>query len=106
MTNRFDVEEWTPGRKLWLRTPGEYSTELGAGILSWLNEQPGSSIPDQGWTSAGFGNLVENGISVEIDSIEFCVMCSHEDLFIERISGNNRKFSDICDAIRSEFGTS
>lgn len=105
MADHVVVEDWAPGRKLWLKTPGRYSMDVAAEILRWLETEDDCSIPDSGWASAGFGNLVENGILVALGHIQFSVMCSYDDLFIQRVAGNNRKFTTLCETIQRQFVT-
>ena len=76
------VEDWTPGRRLWLKTPGRYSMDIAVEILRWVERFDGVSIPDSGWSSPGHGNLVEGGVAVRFGTIRFSIMCSYDDLFI------------------------
>lgn len=103
MPDQVVVRDWMPGRRLWLQTPGRYSMDAAVAILTWLESQEECSISDGGWRSAGFGNLVEVGIVVVFGSIEFSVMSSYEDLFVERVAGNNRQFSALCETIQRRF---
>ena len=49
---------------------GDYSMPYVVGLLRWL-EGNGAIVNDQGWKSSGYGNLVENGIEVEIETVTF-----------------------------------
>jgi hypothetical protein len=105
VANEVLVEDWTPGRKLWLKTPGRYSMDVAVEILRWIEGFDDVSILDPGWPSPGYGKLVEVGIKVQFGNIQFGIMCSYDDIFIGRIAGSNRKFTTLCEAIQQEFVT-
>lgn len=79
--------------------------DVAVKILRWIEGFDGVSISDAGWTSPGYGNLVEVGIKVQFGNIQISIMCSYDDLFIDRLAGNNRKFTTLCEAIRQTFAT-
>ncbi|MDG3008209.1 hypothetical protein [Paludisphaera mucosa] len=100
------VEDWTPGRRLWLKTPGRYSMDVAVEILQWVESFDGVSIPDAGWTPPGCGSLVEKGVKVRFGTIQFSIMCSYDDLFINRLAGDDRKFTILGEAIQQTFARS
>ena len=88
------------------RTPGEYSMDVAVEIIKRLEGEQDCEIEDSGWKSAGYGALVETGILVRLGNIKFQVMCSYEEIFIKRISGNKAKFYEFCESVRTmDFGT-
>jgi hypothetical protein len=105
MADELLVEDWTPGRRLWLKTPGRYSMDVAVRILRWVESFDGVSIPDAGWTSPGYANLVENGTTVQFGNFQFSIMCSYDDLFINRLAGDNRKFTTLGEEIQRKFAT-
>lgn len=74
-------------------------------ILRWIERFDGVSILDSGWFSRNYGNLVEKGVVVEFGTIRFSVMCSFDDLFIDRIAGDNRRFTTLGESIQQTFAT-
>lgn len=105
VANEVLVEDWTPGRVLWLKTPGRYSMDVAVEILRWIEGFDDVSIRDASWTSPRCGKLVEVGIKVLFSNIQFAIMCSCDDIFIDRVAGNNRKFTTLCEAIQQKFVT-
>lgn len=99
------VEDWTPGRRLRLKTSGRYSMDVAIEILRWIEGFEDVSIPDPGGNTPGSGDLVEVGVPVQLGSIRFSIMCSHDDLSIDRLAGSNRKFTTLCEAVRQRFAT-
>jgi len=93
----FDI---TPGRRLILKTSGEYSMETAVAILHWLARRDGCVIANEGWKSAGYGDLVEVGVRVQLDNIVFRVMCSYDDMFVDRVAGSKGKFIALCEEIQ------
>lgn len=89
-------------------TPGEYSMSVAAQILERLENSENCEIEGKpsAWKPPGYGALVEKGVRVKLDNIEFIIMCSYEDIIIERISGNKAKFYQFCESIREmDFDT-
>jgi hypothetical protein len=105
VANEVLVEDWTPGRQLWLKTPSRYSMDVAVKILRWIEGFDDVSIRDASWTSSGYGNLVEVGVKVQFGNIQISIMCSYDDIFIARLAGNNRKFTTLCEAIQQKFVT-
>lgn len=94
----------TPGHQLVLTTPGEYSMETAVALLHWLARRDDCVIANEGWKSSGYGDLVEKGVEVQLGNIVFQVMCSYEQMFVDRVSGNKDKFAALCEEIqRLEF---
>lgn len=94
----FDI---TLGEQLILSTPDEYSMETAVAILHWLDQREGCVITNDGWQTAGYGDLVEVGIRVLLGDILFNVMCSYEEIFINRVGGKKMKFIALCEEIQS-----
>jgi hypothetical protein len=105
VANEVMVEDWTPGRKLWLKTPGRYSMDVAVNILRWIEGFDDVSIRDASWTSSGYGKLVQGGIKVQFGNIQIAIVSDYDDIFIARIAGNNRKFTTLCEAIQQTFAT-
>jgi hypothetical protein len=82
-------------------TNGGYSMDAAVEILRMLEERDDCEIRDDGWRSSGYGNLVEVGIPIRLNNIEFTIMCSYEDIFIKRLSGNKDKFYEFCELVRN-----
>lgn len=70
-------------------------------ILGQLQDLHDCEVEDSGWGSPHYGNLVEIGVRVRQENIEFTVMCSYEQIWVQRISGNKSKFYVLCEIIRS-----
>lgn len=100
MDKDFITDDVLLGSRVVLRTPGRYSMDAAVRVLRWLEQYEDCEIDDSGWKSPGYGRLVEEGIHVRVGSIELQIMCSHEHIYIDRISGNKRKFIVICDDIQ------
>ena len=100
MTKIFAKQEVKYHDPVLFETQGRYSMDAAVEILTWLEEQPDCVIENAGWKSSGYGSLVEVAISVRLGDIEFTIMCSYEQIFIKRLSGNKMKFYDICEKIR------
>lgn len=81
-------------------TPGKYAMETAVELLSKIEEEGCYEIENDSWKSSGYGNLVEIGIDIYFENIVFRIMCSYENIFIHRISGNKKKFYDFCNKIR------
>ena len=81
-------------------TPGRYSMPVAVEILQQLERRDDCEIRNTGWKSSGYGDLVEVGIPVRLGTIEFEIMCSYEDIFLRRLSGNKAKFYEFCESIR------
>jgi hypothetical protein len=103
MTERVVVFSHDMGSLLVLSTPDRYSMDTAVEILSWLEQDEDCSIADSGWKSSSHGKLVEVGIRVKLETIEFEVMCSYSEIFIRRGSGNRRKFVELCEAVQREW---
>jgi hypothetical protein len=82
-------------------TPGRYSMTAAVEILSQLEKQHDCEVENSGWELPPYGNLVEIGVNVRQENIEFTVMCSYDQIWIQRISGNKSKFYSLCKVIRS-----
>ncbi len=78
-----------------------YSTGAAVQILEELELKENCEILDGTWKSSGYGKLIEHGIKVCMENMEIRIMCSYEDLFIYRVSGNKRKFYSFCESIRT-----
>ena len=78
---------------------GAYSMPIATQILEQLEQYEDCEITDQAWKTSGYGNLVEVGIPVKIGNIVFEIMCSYEDIFLKRISGNKDTFYALCEEI-------
>ena len=78
-----------------------YSMEIAVQILKKLEQDSDCKIYDNGWKSSGYGNLVENGITVCLGTIKFKIICSYEDLLMYRISGNKGEFYRFCEFLKS-----
>jgi len=105
MADEVLVEDWTPGRRLRFKTPGRYSMDVAVEILRWIEGFEDVSIPDPGGRAPGYGDLVEVGVPIQLGNIRFSIMCSHDDLFLDRLAGDNRKFTALCEAVRQKFAT-
>jgi hypothetical protein len=81
-------------------TPGRYSMPVAVEILQQLELREDCEIRNTGWKSAGYGDLVEVGIPVRLGTVEFEIMCSYEDIFFRRLSGNKAKFYEFCEGVR------
>jgi len=90
-TNR----EW----ELLVTVPGRYSMETAVKLLTAL-EQEGYKIKDKSWKTKWYGDLVEKGIEITCGSLIFALMCSYEDIFIMRVSGNKAKYYECCETLR------
>jgi hypothetical protein len=84
--------------ELLCRTPGQYSMEVARRLLAGL-EQDGCTTKDTSW-KRGDGNLVEVGIEVKCDSCALMIMCSYEDIFVKRVSGNKARYYELCEHLR------
>ena len=105
MADEIRVEEWLPGRRLWLKTPGLSSTDVALEILRWMQGLGRCSIEGSGSATANYGKLAEPGVAIRIDDIKVWMMCSYDDLFIGRLAGHKRKFAALCEAIQQTFAT-
>ena len=47
------------------------------------------------------GRIVEQGVEIEVENIIIKVTSSFEHIFFERISGNNNKFTQLCEDLIS-----
>ena len=81
-------------------TKGRYSMDAAVEILTWLERQPDCVIRDTSWKCPEHGRLIEVGIPVRVGNIEFTIMCSFEEIFVKRLSGNKMTFYGICEKIR------
>ena len=99
------IEDWTPGRRLWLKAPSLFSMDVAVEILRWIEDFDDVSIQDDSWKSFGHGNLTEVGIRVRVSNIRFSIMCSYDDVFISRLAGSSGKFTTLCEAIQQKFVT-
>ena len=81
-------------------TPGRYSMPVAVEILQQLEQHEDCEIRNTGWKSSGYGDLVEVGIAVRLGTLEFEIMCSYEDIFLRRLSGNKAKFYEFCESVR------
>ncbi|MBN1429102.1 MAG: hypothetical protein JXB07_12005 [Anaerolineae bacterium] len=88
------------GDEIVFTTPGRYSMDAAVEILQWLENRDGCESLNPGWKSAGYGDLVENGLRVRLGNIELSIMCSYSDIFISRLSGNKMRFHTFCESIR------
>lgn len=88
------------GDQVVFTTPGRYSMDTAVGILQQLEDREGCVIHDTGWSSSPYGSLAEDGIQVRLGDIEFRIMCSYENIFISRISGNKAHFREFCVSMR------
>lgn len=75
--------------------------EMGVQLLRHL-EGRGALINDRSWRGNGFGKLVEEGIAVAYDGCVFSLMCSYEDVFVRRESGNKGNYHRLCDYLREQ----
>jgi hypothetical protein len=82
-------------------TPGRYSMDAAIEILKRLENDEDYKTENSSMKSLIDGDLVEVGIPVRLGNIEFTIMCSYEDIFIKRISGNKMKFYEFCESIRA-----
>jgi hypothetical protein len=73
-------------------TPGEYSMDAASKLVA--------SLERDGWERGSRGDLVEHGIELQKDGCTFQIMCSYEDIFVRRISGNRAKYYEICEQLR------
>lgn len=103
MNDNAIIRHRTPGRELWLATPDGYSMDLAEAILRFLVTGDSSVHDVERQVQRSMGRIVEEGIEIPIGSIRISMMCSYEDLRIRRVSGNNRRFSELCDLIVDEF---
>ena len=69
-------------------------------IMKRLEADEDCVIKASGWKSPGYGSLVEVGIPIRLGNIELEIMCSYENIFLKRISGNKDKFYNLCESIR------
>ena len=74
--------------------------EMAVSLLRWLARRDRCVIAGNGWQTSGYGNLVEVGIEVELESLVLRVMCSHDDIYVERIAGNKGRFFALCGEIQ------
>lgn len=81
-------------------TPGEYSMDKASNIMHVLEREHACTFEDNSWKQKNYGNLVEKGIKATYMNIEFKIMCSYEDIFIYRVSGNKQVYSQLCNIIR------
>ena len=72
-------------------TPGKYSMNIAVELLRNLEENGEFTIEDNTWKTKDYGNLVEIGIKVNFENVVFKIMCSYEDIFIYRDTGNKNK---------------
>ena len=87
-------------------TPGQYSMDAAIELLENLEFEYGCEVGLENRQKAALGKIVENGISVRYENIEFEIMCSYEDIFVRRKSGNKDKFFELCDYIKQLGKTS
>jgi len=80
-------------------TDGDYSMPYVSGLLQWL-ESNGAIIEDRGWETKSYGNLIENGIEVQFESVTFQFICSYDNFLIKRVSGNKAKFWGLCELFK------
>jgi hypothetical protein len=83
------------------KTPGQYSMAAAVAVLSQLEDRHDCEVENSGWELPPYGNLVEIGVGVQQGNIEFTIMCSYDQIQVQRISGNKSKFYGLCEIIRS-----
>lgn len=103
VNNNVIIRHQSPGRELWLATSEGYSMELAEAVLRFLWAAAHTPSELEFMVRQSMGRIVERGIEIPIGSIRISMMCSYEDLFIRRLSGNNRRFAELCDRIVKEF---
>ncbi len=81
-------------------TPGKYSMDTAVELLKKLERDGRYQIENEDWKTEGYGNLIEVGIKIYFENAVFSIMCSYEDIFISRISGNRKKYYEFCEPIR------
>ena len=81
-------------------TPGKFSMETAVELLSQLEQEECFEIENDHLENTGHGDLVETGIVVFFENISFRIMCSYEDILVYRLSGNKKKFYEVCNKIR------
>lgn len=69
-------------------------------ILQRLELEPDCELRRGDWQGPEYGKLVEVGAPVRVGDIAFTIMCSYEDIFIQRVSGNKDEFYQLCESIR------
>jgi hypothetical protein len=73
-------------------TAGQYSMDTARKLVAGLERD--------GWEQGSRGDLVEQGIELQKDGCTFQIMCSYEDIFVRRISGNKAKYHEVCEQLR------
>ena len=80
-------------------TDGDFSMPYVAGLIAWL-EGNGAIVEDRTWESKSFGNLIENGIDVQFETVTFRFICSYDNFLIKRVAGNKAKFWGLCELFK------
>ena len=80
-------------------TDGDYSMPYVAGLIEWL-EGNGAIVEDRSWETDSYGNLIENGIDVNFETVMFRFICSYDNFIIKRVSGNKAKFWGLCELFK------
>ena len=74
-----------------------YSMSACVGLLKCL-EGNGAVIPDSSWkfSQSDYGNLVEEGVTVEFEQVTFKVVCSYNQIYFHHIQGPKVNFWALC----------
>jgi len=100
MQNRFELKSIEYDDPVRFATPGKYSMDTALELLGELEDNYDCKISVENWKKKGSGFIVENKVPVVFENIEFTIMCSYENFFLERVSGNKSKFFELCDTIK------
>lgn len=100
MENRFELKSVEYDHPVRFSTPGKYSMETVLELLGELEDNYDCEISIENWKSKGNGFIVEKEVPVFFENMEFTIMCSYEDFFLKRVSGNKSKFFELCETIK------
>jgi hypothetical protein len=82
-------------------TPGKYSIDSAIYLLMVLESEFDCEVGVEDWKNIGTGFIVEKGVKVSYQNINFEIICSYEDIIIKRISGNKDIYFEIGNDIKN-----